>query len=47
MKDLTKQEITDLLALLNRVPLTGTKEAVVLIQIVQKLEKKLQDDTNK
>lgn len=44
MEDLTKQEITDLLALLNRVPLTGTNEAVALIKIVQKLEKQLQDD---
>ncbi len=47
MENLTKQEIQDLLTLLNRVPLTGTNEAVALLNIVQKLEKSLQNDTDK
>lgn len=47
MENLTKQEIQDLLTLLNRVPLTGTNEAVALLNIVQKLEKSLQNDTHK
>lgn len=47
MENLTKQEIKDLLTLLNRVPLTGTNEAVALLNIVQKLEKSLQNDTDK
>ena len=47
MEKLTKQDFKDILTLLNRVPLTGTNEAVALIKIVQKIENELQDDTNK
>jgi len=47
MEKLTKQDFKDILTLLNRVPLTGTNEAVALIKIVQKIEKELQDDTDK
>ena len=47
MEKLTKKDFKDILTLLNRVPLTGTNEAVALIKIVQKIENELQDDTNK
>lgn len=49
---LTPEDLQNLLQLLERVPLTGTREAVTLLKIVQKIEllltnKKEKNDTDK
>jgi hypothetical protein len=46
MNQLTQDEIQDLLILLNRVTVTGMKEAIALLKIAEKLENQLKEYLN-